>query len=78
MLKSLFCLRSSSHPPLLQFDQTQKRAIQIKPVGDVLSWLKIAAPVYRREHFKNVTWCSFFITEIFLLYSIIIDIIRNV
>ena len=44
MLKRLFCLRSSSRPPLFRSSNTQKRAIQIKPVGDVLSWLKIEVP----------------------------------
>ena len=56
-----------------QFDQYSKAGYSNKTVGDVLSWLKIAGCILR-ESFKNVTVIFFFITEIFLLYSIIIII----
>ena len=53
---------------LNQFNQYSKAGYSNKTVSDVLSWLKIAVPVYLRESFKNVTLIFFFITEVFLLF----------
>ena len=75
MLKRLFCLRSSSHPPLFQFEQYSKARYSNKTCRWRIKLAKdCSPPCILRESFKDVTLIFFFITEIFLLHSIIIII----
>ena len=70
MLKRLFCLRSSSRPPLFQFDQYSKARYSNKTCRWCIKLAKdCSPPCILRESFKDVTLIFFYITEIFLLYS---------